>query len=215
MVKKLEAEKPLTKAQQAAAKGKPRKPRKPPRERIPTLPATVMDVAELAKPTQRSVAVVNMHLAGAPWHAIAKDLGYASPREAEKAYIAALASMYPVSSWETLRQTEALRAELLLNQSMAMASADYFVDANDPTVRIPNTEKRLWNDQAQKALLLHATITGAKAPARVEVSVDTQELNAMVQTLLQAGAGEEEIVLEASIWDVEEIPQAGDNPVED
>lgn len=217
MAKKIEAEKPLTKAEKAAAAGNPRKPKKPPRERIPVVPRTVVDVAELAKPDQRSIACVNMKLAGTPWVVIAKELGYASPRAAEQAYIAALAGMYPVESWETLRQTEALRAEMAINQAAVMATTDYFVDAKDKSVRIPNTEKRLWHEQLLKAIALHATITGAKAPTRIEVTADTQELNAMVQVLLQQRAtdGDEIVVEEASIWDIDELPPAVDNPVED
>ena len=220
MAKKIEAEKPLTKAEKAAAAGRPRKPKKPARERIPVLPTDPIDVTELAKPDQRSVACVNLKLAGAGWPAIAKELGYASPKAAETAYIAALANMYPVEAAETLRQTEILRAELLINLALPMANADYFVDANNPNVRIPNTEKRLWHEQALKAVALHSTISGAKAPARIEVSADTQELNAMVNALLQAaaaknGEGEEIVIEEASIWDLDALPQAGDNPVEE
>jgi hypothetical protein len=217
MAKHLDADKPLTKAQKAAAAGNPRKPRKPAKERIPTLPSTVHDVAELPKPSQRSVAVVNMRLAGTPWQKIADELGYASVKDVEQAYIAALAGMYPVESWETLRQTEALRAELLINIALPMATADFLVDANDPRVKIPNTEKRLWHEQALKAVALHSTITGAKAPTKVEVSADTQELNAMVQVLLQqrAGSGEEIVIEEASIWDVDELEQSVENPVEE
>lgn len=221
MAKRIEAEKPLSKAQKRALQGKPSRPKKPPRERIPVLPADPIDVTELAKPDQRSVACVNLKLAGASWPAIAKELGYASPKAAETAYIAALAGMYPVEAAETLRQTEILRAELLINVALPMATADFFVDANDPTVRIPNTEKRLWHEQALKAVALHSTISGAKAPARIEVSADAAELNTMVNALLQAAAAQaggtdEEIVIEeASIWDVDALPQPVENPVED
>jgi hypothetical protein len=47
-------------------------------------------------------------------------------------------------------------------------------------------------------------ITGAKAPTRIEMSADTQELNSLLQELLVAQGAEPE--LEASVWDIDEVP---------
>lgn len=188
------------------------------RQLIPELPPLEVDPEKLRNPDQRAAACVNMKLAGAPFHAIAKELGYATPTMAKEAYIAALARTNPPEDWETLRQTEALRAEQQLARSVAMASADYLVvrrivkDENgkeyELTEHIPNADKLRWHEQAGKDLALHAMITGAKAPARVEVSADTQELNQMVQILLQGKAAQGEI--EAEVWDADEVPAEAD-----
>lgn len=188
------------------------------RQLIPELPPLEVDPSKLRNPDQRAAACVNMKLAGAPFHEIAKELGYADAQTAKTAYIAALARMNPVEDWETLRQTEALRAEQQLARSVAMASADYLVVKR--TVKdeegkeyeliehVPNADKLRWHEQAGKDLALHAMITGAKAPARVEISADTQELNQMVQVLLQNQASQGEI--EAEVWDAEEVPDEAD-----
>jgi hypothetical protein len=172
---------------------------------IPVLKPLDVDPEKMLKPDQRAVAAVNLRLAGAPFVEIAKELGYSSPKAAETAYVSALAEMYPVESWENLRQIEAMRAEVLLRQALAMAQADFFVDANDADVLIPNTEKARWHDQALKALQVHAMITGARAPARLEVSASTQELHQMVTAILQAQGGEP--IVEADIFQMDEIPQ--------
>lgn len=177
----------------------------PLRERIPMLPDLGVDPSRITTSDQRSVACVNMRLAGAPFHEIANELGYRTATSARQAYIAALAHSYPVEDWETLRQVEAMRAEALLRRSLAMASADYLVD-HETGEKIPNSDRIRWHEQAGKDLALHATITGAKAPTRVEVSATTQELNQMVNALMQAQGEANEI--EAGIWDAEEIPDA-------
>lgn len=184
------------------------------RQSIPELPSLEVDPATVGKPDRRSVACVNMRLAGAPFHEIARSLEYANAAQAKAAYIAALANTNPTEDWETLRQTEALRAEQQLARSVAMASADYLIvhstaideDGNEVEIEehIPNTDKLRWHEQAGKDLALHAMITGAKAPTRVEVSADAQELNQMVQVLLQAKG--EQAAVEAEIWDAEEVP---------
>lgn len=201
--------KPETKAEKRKRLGK--KPKKPKdRPLVPVLPKVTTDPEVLKKPDQRSAACVNLRLAGAGFQAIADELGYASAQSAQDAYVAALANMYPMSSWETLRQEAALRAEARLRQSLAMANADYFVDANNPKKVIPNTDKLRWHEQSGKDLQLHVMITGARAPQRIEMSADTQELNALLQTLLSAQSEQPEI--EASVWDLEQVP---DNPYED
>lgn len=175
---------------------------------IPQLERRPVSPETLTKPDQRAVACVNLRLAGAPFHAIAKELDYASPAAAEQAYVSALANMYPVETWESLRQIEVLRAEQLFAQSFAMSQADYLVIHDEKTgeeIRVPNTEKRQWHEQAGKDLIMHATITGAKAPQRVEVSASTQELSQMVEIILHSNS--EGRVQEANIFDVDDYPQ--------
>lgn len=208
-VTRLDFDKPDSKAEKrrqrrkAEGKAEPKRP-EPLKERIPALPALGVDPDKIRKPDQRAVACVNMRLAGAPFHEIAKQLEYASPMAAKNAYISALANMFPTEDWETLRQVEAMRAEQLLRRSFAMASADYLVDG-DTGERIPNRDRFRWHEQAGKDLALHAMITGAKAPTRMEVSADTQELNHLVNVLLQQAGGSEEI--EADVFEIEELPE--------
>ena len=189
------------------------------RQLIPQLPPLEVDPARVRNPDQRAAACVNMKLAGASFHDIAKELVYANARMAKEAYVAALSRMNPVEDWETLRQTEALRAEQQLARSVAMASADYLIvhktvkddEGKEYEIieQVPNTDKLRWHEQAGKDLALHAMITGAKAPARVEISADTQELNQMVQVLMQAQQGEQ-LELEAEVWDADEVPDEAD-----
>lgn len=199
--------------------GKPATPRPPISERIPRLPGMErMDPAKLQSPEQRQVACVNMKLDGAPFHEIARELNYANADAARSAYYSALANMHPPEDIETLRQAEGLRAESLFRDSLRMATADYLVATEivhdeetgediEREVRIPNTEKLRWHEQAAKDLALHAAITGAKAPARVEVNASTEEINRLVTLLAQQrGNGD----IEANIFDLDEIEDAID-----
>lgn len=185
----------------------PADPEKPKRKRamIPVIKPSTIDPATLQKPDQRSTAAVNMRIAGTPFVEIARTLGYSSAKAAETAIVSALANMYPVEAAENMRQLEALRAEALFSQAITMAQASHFVDVEDETILIANTEQARWHDQALKALQLHAMITGARAPARLEVAASTQELHAMVNAILAAQGGE--TVVEADIFSMDEIPQ--------
>lgn len=212
-VTRVDFEQPKRKAELAAEAGHPRKPKT--RGSIPVLPSLGVDPDKVKRPDQRAVACANMRLMGAPFHEIAKALDYADAGSAKQAFIAAMSGMNPVEDIETLRQSEAMRAEILFRQSIAMASADYLVvtEKDEETgemveVRVPNTDRLRWHEQAAKDLALHAMITGAKAPARLEVSASTQELNQMVHVLIQAQGAQAE--LEADVWDADEIPDGLD-----
>lgn len=208
----VEFEKPESRGEQRAAEGKPA--RKPLHERIPKLPEMErMDPAKLQQPEQRQVACVNMKLAGASFAEIAKELDYANADSARTAYYSALANMHPPEDIETMRQMEGMRAEALFRKSLAMASADYLVATelvkNEDTgeweeveVRVPNTEKLRWHDQAAKDLALHAAITGAKAPARMEINASTEEINRIVHLIATHEGGED---LEADIFEIAQI----------
>lgn len=206
-VTRLNFEKPISKPQQRRNAGQPsRRPK--PRE-IPVLPSLGVEPADIVgDPDMRAVACVNMRLAGAPFHEIAKALEYKNAAMAKTAYIRALAATHPPEDWETLRQLEVMRAEQLLRRSFAMAAADYLVDKDDPTKKIPNTQKLAWHEQAGKDLALHATISGAKAPARVEIMPSEVELNQMVNAILLAQGELPE--LEGEVIDFEDIPEVGE-----
>lgn len=190
----------MSKAQQREAAGLPRVPKKPLKERIPRLPDEPrIDPATITNADQRAIACANMRLAGTPFHEIANELGYVDAAAARAAYISALARMNPAEDLETLRQGATLRAEVLFRQSLAMASADYLVDEEGN--KIANADKLRWHEQAAKDLNLLTMITGAKAPAKLEVSSTTQELSQMVHVLVQANGMQP---AEADIWAIAE-----------
>ena len=221
---RLDFEPAPSKAEQRAAAGKPSKPKRPLAERIPKLPEMErIDPATLTKPDQRAVACVNLKLAGAPFHEIAKELNYASADAARTAYYSALANMHPTEDIETMRQMEGMRAEALFRKSLAMASADFLVatehryneethEYDEVEVQIPNTERLRWHEQAAKDLALHAAITGAKAPQRMEVNASTQEVNRIVHLIVQAQGGE---AMEADIFEIAQIEAIDAEIVED
>lgn len=198
-------------AERRVAAGKEVKPHRKLSDRIPRLPEMPrMDPEKLAQPEQRQVACVNMKLAGASFHEIATELDYANADAARTAYYSALANMHPPENIETLRQAEGLRAEGLFRSSLAMATASYFVvtekDAEtgeEYEVMVANTEQLKWHEQAAKDLALHAAITGAKAPARMEVNASTEEINRIVHLIVQNQGAE--VPREASIWQIDEI----------
>lgn len=221
--KRVMFDRPQTQAEIRAAAGKRVVKRNP----IPELPPLDIDPQQVRKPDQRAVACVNLRLAGTPFHEIAKQLEYVDASAAKAAYFAALASTNPPEDWETLRQTEVLRAEAQLRRSTAMASAAYLVvhrtaveeDGTEVEVEehIPNVDQLRWHEQAGKDLALHAMISGAKAPTRLEVSADTQELNQMVQVLLQKHGEQRQVeanIFDLDVIDAEEVPD-GPEPRED
>lgn len=157
---------------------------------IPVLPQVARldpdDIDMRGGVTKLDEAVVSMRIDGAPFEEIARVLSLPSAEAAYTRMVAALAKTHPREDWETLRNLEVARAEQLMRRSFAMAEADFFVDAEDPTVMIPNTEKLRWHQQAGQDLALHATITGAKAPTRVEITPTDQEYDALVTEVLRA-----------------------------
>jgi hypothetical protein len=187
--------------------------RKPLKARVPVLPRLEVDVQRLPTPTQRSVACVNLRLDGVPFYKIAELLDYSDAAAAKSAYIAALSSTHAPEDWDTLRQSEVMRAEQQWARSSAMAQADFLVIYDEETgeeiERIPNTEKLRWHEQASKDLMAHAIIAGAKAPSRVEVSASSAELNQMVQVMLTQVDGDR-LAIEADIWDADLVPDEAD-----
>lgn len=215
--KRVQFDAALSKAEKRG--GRPEKAKPPLRDRIPQLPPMErLSPEQLQDADTRAVACVNLKLNGAPFHEIAKELGYASAESARQAYYSALASMHPPEDIETLRQMEGMRAETLFRASLAKASATHFVAQEiDPEtgqmveVRIANTDQLKWHEQAGKDLALHAAITGAKAPARMEVNATTEEINRVVHLIVEA-RGEQDV--EADIWQMSEI-EAIDAEVEE
>lgn len=152
--------------------------------------------------SQRSKACANMRLEGATFLEIAEFLEYRDAAEAKRDFQRALAATHPAEDWETMRQMESARAEKMFKQSYAMASADYLVD--DDGNKVPNTEKLQWHRQAAADLLNHATISGAKAPSKLEITPGEAQLEELVEQML-ARSGHE-VAQEADVLELTQIP---------
>lgn len=173
---------------------------------IPQLPPPDIEVRDLAITsdlTHRDLANVNMRLMGAPFIEIARALEYASAAEAKRDFYRALSATHSPEDWETMRQVEVMRAEQLIARSFAMAKADYLVDS-ETGEKLPNADRLRWHDQAGKDLALHAMISGAKAPSRLEITPTEVEYTQIVDAIL-AGEGYQPAI-EADIIDAEEVP---------
>lgn len=191
------------------ARGRGKKtPEEKARTVIPVLPPPEIDASDLqitSDLTARDLALVNLRLAGAPFAEIARVLEYGSAAIAKRDFYRALAATHSPEDWETMRQVEVMRAEQLFRRSSAMAAADFLVDAETGT-KIPNTERLRWHDQAGRDLALHAMISGAKAPARLEITPTEAQYQQIVDAMLAAEGHLPE--LEAEIITIEEVPDA-------
>lgn len=195
-----------------AAKKKKRKKKKrtawddaPKAEAIPKLPTTRHDMSTDLKRgvSQRDRAAVNLKLNGASYVEICDTLEYESPDDAQRAVVRTLALTHSSDDWETLRLVEGARAERLLAQSIAMATADYL--ETEDGERIPNRDRLAWHRQAGVDLMNHAIITGAKAPAKVEITPGQEEIDRIVHMLAEK-AGHESII-DAEVLEIGELPQ--------
>jgi hypothetical protein len=171
---------------------------------IPVLPASTVPIEEIrGKPDRRARACVNLRIERTPWPEVVRLLEYSSLEEARADFLKAIASMHREEEAETMRLLTIANAELLLQRSMAMAGADFFVDAEDPEHKIPNRDRLRWHAQAGADLNLLATITGVKAPLRVEVT-PTEEQYAALTAAVLAARGVSPVV-EAEVLELEEI----------
>lgn len=156
------------------------------RKLIPHLPppdVNVNDIDMQGDVTTLDAAVVSMRIAGASFHDIAMTLELPSAMDAQSRLYKAIAKTHPREEWETTRQLEVARVEVLVARSMAMAGADYLVDEDG--VKHENAERLKWHAQAAQDIALHATITGAKAPTRVEITPTDEEYGQIVDLVLR------------------------------
>lgn len=180
------------------------------RRLIPVLPPPNLNVSDIdmrGDVTTLDEAVVNMRITGASFQDIATTLGLPSAGDAQQRLYRAIAKTHPREDWETTRALEVARVEQQVARSMAMAGADYFVDA-ETNERIPNEDRLKWHAQASQDIALHATITGAKAPTKVEVTPTDAEYQQLVDLILeQKGVKRDH---EVDILALEEIPDVED-----
>lgn len=172
---------------------------------IPVLPEVQIPIGELrGDPGRRARACVNLRIERVPWAEIVRLLEYDSIVAARADFLRAIASMHRPEEAETMRLLTIANAETLLRRSMAMAGATYLVDMDAPTRKIPNTEQLRWHQQAGQDLNLLATITGVKAPIRVEVTPTEEQYAVLTAAVLQARGITP--VVEAEVLELEQLP---------
>ena len=205
----LDVDEPKAPKKKRDGRKKPDKDKKP--VGIPTLPEPPKVVANnevRGGLSNRDRAIVNMKLDGASYQEISEALEIHNVASVKKAFERALAMTHSSDDWETLRMTAAARAEKLFQRSMAMASADRLV-LPDGT-EVANAERLSWHRQAASDLMAHATITGAKAPTKVELTPGEEQMDKIVAELV-ARMGHEDIVdaevLEFETLEIESLPE--------
>lgn len=187
-----------------ARRGNTRKVEK--RTVIPVLPETTVPIEEIrGNPGLRSRACVNLRVERTPWHEIVRLLEYDTVEQARADYLRTLASMHKPEEAETMRALTIANAEQLLHRSMQMASANFLVDAEHPEKKIPNREQLRWHAQAGQDLNLLATITGVKAPLKVEITPTEEQYALLTAAVLQARGVQP--IIEAEVLELEELTE--------
>lgn len=205
----LDFEDPAIARAKAAAARPPRKVVK--RDPIPVLPVTAVPIEEIrGHPNRRSRACVNLRIERVPWPEVVRLLEYRSLAEARADFLRAIANMHTEEDAETMRLLTIANAEQLLARSMAMASADYLVDAEHPDKKIPNRDRLRWHAQAGADLNLLATISGVKSPIRVEYTPTDEEYAIMTAEVLRARGVQP--VLEVEVLELDELPAEPEEP---
>lgn len=152
--------------------------------------------------SDRAKAATNLKVDGFSYAEIADMLEYKDAREAKKEIERTLSLTHSVDDYETLRILAAHRAEERLRRSTALANADYLV--LDDGTKVPNDKKLAWHAQSGADLMAWATITGAKAPTKMEITPDLETLNALVDQFAVL-AGHEDVI-DAEVIELDAIP---------
>jgi hypothetical protein len=159
--------------------------------------------------SDRARAATNLKVDGFSYAEIADMLEYKDAREAKREVERTLAMTHSEDDYETLRLLAASRAEDQLRRSTQMARAHYLVvtDEDGNETKVANDKQMAWHALATTDLINWATITGAKAPAKVEITPDLAQMDALVDRIARA-AGHEDI-LDADVieMDVEIEPR--------
>jgi len=159
--------------------------------------------------SDRNKAAAKLKVKGHSYLEIAEILEFDDAAAARRAVEAAVAATLSPEELDLTRAIVVARAEEQFRQSVAMGHADFLVD--DDGNRIPNERKLQWHQQASNDLMMIATLTGAKAPTKVEFTPSEAELEKIVNTIVLR-SGHEDIV-DAEVIQLDEIPaiEAGDD----
>lgn len=161
--------------------------------------------------SQRAKSCANMRLEGFSFLEIAETLEYESAREAKRDFQRAMAASHTAEDWETMRQVESMRAEKLFRQSFEMAQAPYLLD--DEGNKVPNSDRLKWHQQAAADLMNHATISGAKAPSKLEFTPGEAQFEELVTKMLERSGYE--IAEEADVLELKQLEgDSGDEGVD-
>lgn len=201
----------------AKGKGK-KKPKEDKPEKKPPIPkapgsAVAIPTGDEVKRgiSQRARAAANLKVEGLSFAEIADILEFKTPADAKKAVEGVLAAIHGDNDYETLKLIAAARGEERYRNAARMANAMFF--ETEDGERIPNTEQLRWEQQAGTALMNWATIVGAKAPAKLEITPGDEEVQRLVQMIAER-AGHEEIV-DAEVIELEYEPRPPDPEDED
>lgn len=161
--------------------------------------------------TQRAKSCANMRLEGFSFLEIAETLEYSDAREAKRDFKRAMAASHSPEEWETMRQVESMRAERLFRQSFEMAQAEYLVDEEGQ--KVPNADRLRWHQQAAADLMNHATISGAKAPTKLEVTPGEAQFEELVSKMLERSG--HKVAEEADVLELTQLSNdSGDEEVD-
>lgn len=159
--------------------------------------------------SDRNRAAAKLKTKGHSYLEIADILEFDSAAAAKRAVESVIAATLAPEEIEMQRALVLARMEEQFKQSNAMGHADFLVD--DEGNRIANERKLQWHQQATIDLMNIATLTGAKAPTKIEYSPGEAELDRIVSVLV-ARSGHEDI-LDAEVIQLDEIPaiEAGED----
>lgn len=152
--------------------------------------------------SDRARAAAKLKIKGHSYLEIADMLEFEDARAARRAVESVIAATLAPEEIEMQRAIVVARMEEQFLQSAAMGRADFLVD--DDGNRLPNEKKLQWHQQASQDLMNIATLTGAKAPTRVEFTPGEAEMERIVNAIVLK-AGHEDIV-DAEVIQLDEIP---------
>jgi hypothetical protein len=159
--------------------------------------------------SDRNRAAAKLKIKGHSYLEIADIMEFDSAQDAKRAVESVIAATLSPEEIEMTRAVVIARAEEQFRQSVAMGHADYLVD--DDGNRIPNERKLQWHQQASNDLLMIATLTGAKAPTKVEFTPGEAELERIVNAIVLRSGHED--IMDAEVIQLDEIPaiEAGED----
>lgn len=141
--------------------------------------ADEIEVAESMKDTKRTLAAVNMRLAGFSYETIASQLEFNTPRMARQTVIAAIAGSASIEDSKTLREIESARLDRLL--------ASVWTRATNPN----NPEQLQYNRRASEIIEQHTRLHGLNAPSVLAViNPDAEKFSQVLDELKRATEGD-------------------------
>lgn len=176
---------------------------------IPMLPKKEVEIVagrERAGISDRDRAAANLKVDLFSYQEIAEILEFPSAQHAKRAVERVLALTHSVDDYDTIRMMAQARAEKRLRLSSQMADAAYLVVKGEDGEEkmVPNEKQLGWAAQASTDFMNWATITGAKAATKIEISPDVDAMEALVSRIATA-AGHGDLV-EADVLELEVIP---------